>query len=115
MKKTAFPWAIAVILIVAWAGWHLVGLVLAGLGLGVVYLSSIRFHPRIRHTGWRGCGGSGEHRSALFPWTFRKCPGCNGGRLIRLGAGHMGADHIKAEYERTKQARKQARDGHVWR
>lgn len=112
MKKTAFPWLLAVILIVAWAGWHLPGLILAGTGLGIVYLSSLRFHPRMRHG---RCNGSGEHHSALFPWTHRRCRGCQGGRIIRLGAGYMGAGHVQSEYRRGREARKQARSGHTWR
>jgi hypothetical protein len=115
VRKSSFPWILIGILVVGYAAGHIVGLVLAAAGLFIAYLLSLRIHPRIRHTGWRSCNGSGEHRGAIFTWTFRKCPGCNGGRLIRLGAGHMGAEHIQNEYQKGKRARQQAKDGNVWR
>lgn len=115
MRKAHFPWILAIILIGGFIFGHILGLVLAALGLFIAYLVSLRLHPRIRHTGWRGCNGSGEVRGSVFTWAFRKCARCNGGRLIRSGAGYMGAGHIKAEHARTKRARQQARDGHVWR
>jgi hypothetical protein len=115
VRRSRFPWVIALILVLAWAGWHLAGLVLAGAGLGVIYLASLRVHPRIRHTGFRGCGGTGEHRGSVFTWTHRRCPGCDGGRLVRWGAGHYGAPHIQAEYRRNRTARAKRRQEHRWR
>ena len=115
MKRSTFPWAIVIILVVAWAGWHALGLVLAALGLGIAYLVSLWLHPRIRHTGFRGCNGTGEVRGSIFTWTFHKCGGCNGGRLIRWGSGHYGAHQIQAEYQRSKAARARARAEHRWR
>ena len=112
-KAAAFGTAV-VILLLGWANGAVAGL-LATLALAVVYFVSLRVHPRMRHTGFRSCNGTGEHRGTLFPWTFRKCPNCNGGRLIRFGAGHFGASHIQSEYARTKQGRKTAKQDGVWR
>jgi hypothetical protein len=115
MQRSHFPWALIAILIVGYVLGHTVGLILAGLGLFVIYLGSLRIHPRIRHTGFRSCGGTGEHRGSVFTWTHHKCPACNGGRLIRWGAGIWGAEHIRNEYKRTKEVRKTARQNSTWR
>ena len=115
MRKTHFPWILAGILVVSFAAFGALGLTLAALGCGGAYLVSLRLHPRIRHTGFRGCGGTGEHRGAVFTWVFRRCPGCQSGRLIRWGAGRWGAEHIQAEYERGRAARAAARSDHTWR
>jgi hypothetical protein len=45
MSKPQFPWILAGILIVSTLAFHLVGLILAGLGCGVAYLVSLRL-PR---------------------------------------------------------------------
>jgi hypothetical protein len=112
VRKSSFPWAIIIILVVAYAAGHALGLVLAALGLLVVYISSLRLHPRMRH---RACRGTGEHHSALFPWTHRKCGGCQGGRIIRWGAGRWGAGHIRGEHVSTREARDAARSNREWR
>jgi hypothetical protein len=115
VTRKQYPWVITGILVVAWAGWHLPGLVLAAAGLAVVYLASLRTHPRIRHTGWRGCGGSGEVRHRLFPWVFHRCGRCNSGRLVRWGAGQWGSGPVRAERRRLATARARARDSRSWR
>jgi hypothetical protein len=115
VKKSQFLWLLIGVVVVAWAGWHLLGLVVAGLGLFVSYFLTVRLHPRTRHTGWRGCGGTGEHKGSIFTWRHHRCPGCQGGRLIGWGAGHLGSDHIKAEYARTKAARELAKENNRWR
>lgn len=112
MKRSTFPWAILIIEVVAYAGWHVLGLILATLGLGGAYLASLWLHPRIRHG---RCRGTGEVRGSVFTWTFRKCPGCNGGRLIRWGAGQWGAEHVRNERRATAAARARARAEHRWR
>ena len=114
MRKAHFPWILAGVLFVSFAAFHLAGLVLAALGLGTAYLSSLYLHPRMRHG---KCKGTGEVRGSVFTWTHRKCPGtvCQGGRQIRWGAGLWGAGHIRAERARTKQAGQTARSGHTWR
>ena len=114
MKKAHFPWLLVGILVVGYAGWHLLGLVLAALGLGVAYFASLRLHPRMRHS---RCKGTGEVRGSVFTWTHRKCPGtvCQGGRQIRWGAGLWGADHIKAERARARSAKLTAKADNRWR
>ena len=112
MSRARFPWILAGILIVAWAGWHAAGLALAGAGCAIVYGSSLRLHPRTRHG---RCGGTGEHRSRLFPWVFRKCGRCASGRIIRWGAGQWGSPPIQAERRRTRAALAAARRDHRWR
>ena len=114
VRKSRFPWILAGILVVAFAGWHLAGLVLASIGLGTAYFFSLRVHPRMRHG---RCKGTGEVRGAVFTWTHRKCPGkvCQGGRQIRWGAGRWGADHIRAERSRAVQSKTRAREENRWR
>ncbi len=106
MSRSRFPWILAGILLVSLAAWGVTGLVLAALGLSAAWYASLRLHPRIRH---RACRGTGEVRGSVFTWTFRKCPRCSGGRLIRWGAGQWGAPHIRAENARGRQARAKAR------
>lgn len=115
MQKAHFPWILLLILIVGFAAFHVLGLVLAAIGLFVAYFFSVRLHPRVRHTGWGSCNGTGEHRGGIFTWTFRRCPGCNGGRLVRWGAGQFGPDHIQAEYRRGIEMRRQAKKDKRWR
>lgn len=117
MRKTQFPVVLVLTLVLSFAIFHVTGLILAGLGLGIAYIASLRLHPRMRHTGFRSCNGSGELRGSIFTWVHRKCPGkvCQGGRQIRWGAGHFGASHIQAEYGRAKRANVAAKDGKRWR
>lgn len=115
MSKNRFPWVLAGVVVAAWAGWHAAGLVVAGLVLAVAYAASIRLHPRARHTGFRGCGGTGEHHSALFPWTHRRCGGCASGRVIRFGARRWGTAAVRAEAARARRARARARETRAWR
>lgn len=112
VQKSHFPFILIGILIVGFALGSLLGLILAAVILFVIYIASLRLHPRTRH---RACGGTGEHHSALFPWTHRKCGGCQGGRVIRWGAGRWGADHIQNEHRTTKEAREAAKSNGTWR
>lgn len=114
MSKRALYGTAAVILLLAWANGATSG-ILASLGLGVIYLASLGFSPRTRHTGFRGCGGTGEIHGRLFRHAHRRCPGCQGGRIIRYGAGHFGTQHIQAEYAKGKTARKKAKAENRWR
>ena len=113
MSKPQFPWILVGILFVSFAAFHLVGLIVAGLGCGVAYVTSLWLHPRMRHS---RCKGTGEVRGAVFTWTHRKCPGgvCQGGRQIRWGAGLWGAGHIRAERSRTVQAKTTAKQNNRW-
>ena len=115
MSKRALYGTAAVILLLAWANGAASG-ILASLGLGVIYFASLRFSPRTRHTGFRGCGGTGEIHGRLFRHAHRKCPGkvCQGGRQIRWGAGLWGAGHIRAERSRTVQAKTTAKQNNRW-
>lgn len=106
--------ATALIEVVAWLHSALWG-ILATLGLGVICYASIRLHPRTRHTGPGSCHGSGESRNMFFPWRFRKCRRCSGGRLISPMAGRFGSDPIRTEAAKAKQARTAARENHRWR
>ena len=112
MSRARFPWILAGILVVAWAGGHALGLVLAAAGCAAAYLASVRLHPRVRH---RRCGGTGEHRGAVFTWVHRRCGRCAGGRIIRWGAGQWGSPAIQAERRRTRAALAAARKDHRWR
>ena len=114
MSKPSFPWILAGILLFSLLAFHLLGLIVAGLGCGIAYGISIRLHPRMRHG---RCKGTGEVRGSVFTWTHRKCPGtvCQGGRQIRWGARHFGAGHIQGEATRAIQAKTAAKDGNRWR
>ena len=112
MSKPSFPWILAGILLFSLLAFHLLGLILAVLGTSIAYGISLWIHPRMRHG---RCKGTGEHRGAVFTWVHRKCPGCQGGRIIRYGAGHFGAGHIQSEYAKGKAARAAAKDGNRWR
>ena len=114
MRKGTFAVVIAVVLAVALFGNHAVGIV--GLGiLGAGYWLSVIVHPRTRHTGFRSCNGTGEHRGFIFGWAHRKCPRCDGGRMIRAGAGQFGTAPVRGEYVRRRAARRTARSGRTWR
>lgn len=115
MRKGTFTVAAGIVLLAAWGGWHLLGVILAALALFFAYWVSLIVHPRTRHTGIGGCGGTGEHRGGIFGWGHRRCPGCDGGRMIRLGAGTFGTEPVRDEYRRRRQARRAARDRHAWR
>jgi hypothetical protein len=109
VSRTQFPWAIAIIEILATAVFGVVGFVVATIGIAISYFISLRLHPRMRHIGFRGCGGTGELRGSIFTWTFRRCPRCQSGRHIRWGAGHFGTDRIQSEYNRNTVARQAAK------
>ena len=112
MQKRRYPLVLPVILIAGYAYASTVGVVLAALGLFVIYLASLRVHPRMRH--WR-CKGTGEHHGSVFVWTHHKCSGCQGGRIVRRGAAIWGAGHVRREYARSRAARTAARKNGAWR
>jgi hypothetical protein len=115
VSKTQFPWVIIIVEILATAAFAVKGFVVATVIIGVSYFISLRLHPRMRHIGFRGCGGTGEVRGSVFTWTFHKCPHCQGGRHIRWGAGRLGASHIQAEYKRNVAARQATKQNGAWR
>ena len=114
MRKGTFAAVIVVALAVAVFGNHVLG-ILALLILGGAYWVSLIVHPRTRHTGFRSCGGTGEHRGTIFSWGHRRCPRCDGGRMIRMGAGTLGTGPVRDESVRRRQARQAARDRRAWR
>lgn len=111
MQRRHYPWILITIVLAAFASGILTG-VLVSVILIVIYLLSLRVHPRTRHG---RCNGTGEHRGVVFTWVHRKCPGCYSGRIIRWGAGRWGSGHIKREYKIAGQARRAARTAHRWR
>lgn len=115
VTKGRFAVTAVVVLITAAAGWHAAGFTVAALFLFGAYVLSVRVHPRTRHTGWRSCNGTGEHRGTVFGWGHRRCPGCDGGRMIRWGAGHFGTGVMRGEYTARREARQSARDNRTWR
>lgn len=112
MRK--FPWLVVavVVLVIATAGAGITGLAIAALALGVPYLIGCVFHPRTTH---RGCRGTGYHRSALYPWSTRKCRGCVGGLQVRHGARVVGLQHVKTEHARRKRTIARNRQDRTWR
>lgn len=112
MGKGAWLFTAAAVLVIATAGAGITGLLVAGLILGVPYVVSCRLHPRTRH--WK-CRGTGSHRSPLYPWAERRCPGCVGGRQIRHGARVLGMPHARTEYKRTSAAIAKRRKDRAWR
>lgn len=79
--------------------------------LGVGYLISLLIHPRIRCT---HCSGTGELRGRIYPWAFRRCPQCAGGRTIRRGATVVGLPHVKQQAQAQKQARQNTTTRQRW-
>lgn len=112
MSKARAPWLLAGILLVAYAGWHALGLAAALSVLGVLYLGSVRLSPRTRHA---RCNGTGQHQGILFTWVHRRCGDCQGGRVIRWGAARFGSPEVKAEAARNRAALDAAKAGHRWR
>jgi len=112
VQKNHFPFILAAILAFGFIAGRILGLILAAIGLLIAYFLSLRVHPRMRHG---SCNGTGEHRGAVFTWVHRKCPGCQGGRIVRWGAGRWGAEHIRTEASRGREARAAAREANRWR
>jgi hypothetical protein len=114
MQKSHFPWILCGILLFGWILGHGLGLVLAALGLFVSYFISLRLNPRMTH--WR-CKGRGWYPGAVFTWTRHRCqsPHCDGGRIIRWGARHLGKGHIRNEHARNVSIRQAARSRGEWR
>jgi hypothetical protein len=115
MSKGQFAAVAVIALAVAWGAWHVLGLILAALILFGAYWVSLIIHPRTRHTGWRSCNGTGEHRGAIFGWTHRRCARCDGGRMVRWGAGQFGSERARSEYATRREARRTARNNRAWR
>ena len=101
----------AVILLVCWAHGAESGLTATAIA-GAVYWLSLIFSPRDRHG---ACNGTGQRHGILFRHAFRRCPRCNSGRIIRLGARFWGLPHIRREAAATGRERALARSERRWR
>lgn len=112
MGKGAWTLTAAAVLVIATAGAGITGFLIAAVILGVPYAVSCRLHPR---TGHGKCGGTGRHKSPLYPWAERRCPGCVGGRQIRHGTRVLGMPHSRAEHERNTAALAKRRKERSWR
>lgn len=112
MGKGAWLLTAVAVLVIATAGAGITGFLLAAVILGVPYAVSCRLHPRTRHG---KCGGTGGHRSALYPWAERRCRGCIAGRQIRHGTRVLGMPHSRAEHERNTAGIAKRRQERSWR
>jgi hypothetical protein len=113
LTRQNIPVALIVILVFGYALGQVPGLIIAAVALGVVYVVSLRRHPRILH---RTCSGTGRTHDWLFTWVYRRCRGCGGsGRMIRYGAARWGQTHIRQEASTLATARKTARQARTWR
>jgi hypothetical protein len=115
VKKGTWTAVIAVAELIGFGKWGIAGLIIAIPFWAIPYLISCAFNPRARHTGWRGCGGTGEVRSALFPWSHHRCNGCQSGRTIRVGARFVGPDYAKKEWQSGKKTRERRKQARRWR
>jgi hypothetical protein len=86
-----------------------IGIIWAVLMLG--YAVSLLIHPRSRCT---HCNGTGELRGSIFNWTFRRCPQCQGGRIIRWGATVIGLSHVKDQARAQRTARENTKTRQRW-
>ena len=111
---TKLTWGLfaAVVLLLGYASHGAGGLAVVAVILLVPYWGWLLLFPRTRH---RSCRGTGEVRSRLYPWAFRKCGGCNGGRQIRHGARVLGSDPVRREHRTAVTGRRTARDQGRWR
>ena len=75
------------------------------------YVVSVVIHPRARCA---HCNGTGELRGSLYPWTFRRCPQCQGGRIIRRGATAIGLPHVRQQARQIRQARENTTTRQRW-
>ena len=100
-NRRTFPFITLGLLVVAIIG-HSVALGVIWLIVMAGYAMSLLFHPRARCT---HCSGTGELRGGIYSWSFRRCPRCQGGRIIRRGATVFGLSHVKAQAQAQKRAR----------
>ena len=72
------------------------------------YVVSLVLHPRARCT---HCGGTGELKGRIWGWAFRRCPQCQGGRIVRRGAAALGLPHVQ---QQARQQRAVRRGTSIW-
>jgi len=75
------------------------------------YVLSVVIHPRARCL---HCSGTGELRGSLMPWTFRRCPQCQGGRIVRRGAASIGLPHVRAQARAQRETRRNTTTRQRW-
>ena len=99
-------------------GLLVVAIIAHSLAIGVIwlvlmagYLVSVMIHPRVRCL---HCSGTGELRGAIFPWTFRRCPQCAGGRIVRRGAGVVGLPQVRDQARAFRETRRNTRFWQRW-
>ncbi|HEV2452212.1 MAG TPA: hypothetical protein VGS62_09835 [Streptosporangiaceae bacterium] len=99
-------------------GLLVVAIVAHSLALGAIWLAvmagyviSVLIHPRARCT---RCGGSGELRGSVYSWAFRKCPDCQGGRIIRRGATALGLPHVRQQAAQNRETQKNTKTRQRW-
>jgi hypothetical protein len=109
-NRRSFPvWFFALLIIAIMA--HSIALGAVWLIVMAGYAVSVLIHPRARCT---HCGGTGELKGSVMTWTFRRCPKCQGGRIIRRGAGVIGLPHVRQQARQQQQARKDTSTRQRW-
>jgi hypothetical protein len=81
---------------------HSMALFVLWLILAAGYVISLVIHPRARCL---HCDGTGELRGRVYRWTFRRCPRCQGGRIVRHGARWFGLPHVRRQIGQNQQVR----------
>jgi hypothetical protein len=108
-------WAWYAIVALGWFfGWvvgRALGVLAASAIMFVPYFISLWLHPRARHS---VCNGTGERRGGIFGWTHRRCPDCQSGRIIRVGAAYMGPANIRNQARRNRQAAASTKSRERW-
>jgi hypothetical protein len=99
-------------------GLLVVAIIAHSIAIGVIwlvllagYVISLFIHPRSRCL---HCNGTGELRGSVFSWTFRRCPQCQGGRIIRRGATTIGLPHVRQQASQQRQARENTSTRQRW-
>lgn len=109
-SRRAFPLWFAGLFVVAILGHSLIiGAIWAVLGVGYVISLVIHGRSRCLH-----CNGTGELRGSVFTWAHRRCPRCQGGRIIRWGAGSVGLPHVRQQAQTARQARQNTTTRQRW-
>jgi len=107
MSRT--KWALTMIIggLLAYAAFGVLWLIGGGAGLVVLFMVSLRLHPR---RGCSFCGGRGRFYSKLFPWVFRLCAHCGGnGRVLHPGIQYLGTDKQRRNLRRDVADRRAGR------
>ena len=87
------------LLIVAVVG-HSVAIGAIWLAVTVGYAVSLVIHPRARCL---RCDGTGELKGGIYGWAHRRCPHCQGGRIVRWGARFWGLGHVRGQARQNRQ------------